>query len=510
MLSNTARIAKNTMMLYFRQILIMLVNLYVMRVVLEILGTEDYGIFNLVGSVVVLFTFLNTAMTNATQRFLSFALGRNDMEQARNVYSVSVIIYVLIAVLVLVLAQTLGVWFFYTWLNIPPERQGAAFVVYQFSIAAMLVSILQVPYRATIIAHEKMSFFATLSIFEAAFRLSIVFILPFILFDKLMTYAFLICITVTVIFLIHKVYCNRTFEIAQFRYCKDRKLFRQLFEFSGWNVFSGFAMISKDQGTNILINIFHGVSVNAAMGIATQVNSMIYQFVSNFQTAFNPQIIKSYSAKNFDYFMRLIFRTSKISFCLLFFFVLPLYINADFVFRIWLINIPEYVVIFTQLILLSSLIIAISAPLVMSIQATGDIKRHELIRSCFIFFNIPISLLFLWIGFSPVWILAIRVGVDVLLFIWRIFFLGKKIKFPIFSFFREVIVPVFIIAGVSAAMAFLLHGLFIDDWSKLIVSSMVSTVSIGCLMYWVGLNRKERFILKNWIKKRIKIEDSIR
>lgn len=317
--SNTARIAKNTLMLYFRQILIMLVSLYTVRVVLEVLGAEDYGIYNMVGGVVVLFTFLNTAMTSATQRFLNFALGQNDTEQARDVYSASLVIHALISVLVVVLAQAVGLWFFYNVLNIPPERQAAAFAVYQFSVAATVIGILQVPYRATIIAYEKMSFFAMLSIIEAGLRLGVVFLLPVILFDKLIVYAFLVCITGIVVLLMYKLYCNKTFETARFRYCRDKELFRQLLGFSGWSVFGGVASVSRDQGTNVLLNIFHGVTVNAAMGIATQINSAVYQFVSNFQTAFRPQIVKSYSAKEYDYFMQLIFRTAKASFCLLFF-----------------------------------------------------------------------------------------------------------------------------------------------------------------------------------------------
>jgi len=500
MLSNTARIATNTLMLFFRQIVIILVSLYTVRVVLETLGVEDYGIFNVVGGVVVLFTFLNSAMTSATQRFLSFALGQNDTEQARNVYSASLVIHAFVAALVVVLAQTVGLWFFHTWLNIPPERQTAAFVVYQFSIATMVIGILRVPYRATIIAHEKMSFFAKISIAEAMLMLGVVSLLPLSVFDRLMTYAFLVCSTGIVILLIHKVYCNRTFAIANFRYCKDKDLFRRFLEFSGWSALGGVANVSKNHGTNILINIFHGVVVNAAMGIATQVNIAISMFVGNFQTAFNPQIIKSYSAKDYDYFMRLIFRTSKVSFYLLFFFVLPLYINAGFVLQIWLNTVPEYTVMFTQLILLSSLITAIAGPLLMSIQATGDIKKYQLIISGFIFANLPLSLLFLWIGFSPVWVLVIRTSLDAFILVWRIFFLSRRINLPILGFFREVIIPILIVAGLSASVSVFVRNLFAGDWSRLLASCIISIISIGCLVYMIGLSRQERALLNNWIK----------
>jgi len=498
--SNTARIAKNTLMLYFRQILALLVSLYTVRVVLETLGVEDYGIYNVVSGVVVLFTFLNRAMTSGTQRFLNFALGRNDTEQARNVYSVGLVIHVLIAMLVVILAQTLGLWFFFTWLNIPPERHNAAFVVYQFSVLATIIGILQNPYKATIIAYEKMSFFATLSIIEAALKLGIVFLLSVILFDKLIAYAFLLCIAGFVFFMVYKIYCNRTFEIASFRHCRDRELLKQFLRFSGWSVFGGMANLSREHGANILINIFFGVTLNAAMGIATRVNSVVFQFVSNLQTAINPQIIKSYSAQDYDYFMKLIFRTTKISFCLIFFFVLPLYINVGFVLQIWLTSVPEYTIIFTQLILLSSLVMAIAGPLMTSIQATGDIMKYQVIISCFIFANLPLSLFFLWMGFSPAWVLIIRVSLEAVILIWRIFFLRKRIRLPVFGFFCEVIIPMFIIAAGSTLITIFVSKFFTDEWNRLIVSCIIATLSISCLMYLIGLSRHEKFLLKNWVK----------
>ena len=480
----------------------MLVSLYTVRVVLQTLGAEDYGIYNVVGGVVVMFTFLNSAMTSATQRFLNFAMGQNDTEQARNVYSISFIIHILIAVLVVILAETVGLWFFYNWLNIPPDRQSAAFFVYQFSVLTTVINILRVPYHATIIAYEKMSFFALLSIIESILKLGIVFLLPIILFDRLIVYAFFVCITGIVVFLIYKIYCNRTFEIAHFKYSNDKKLFRQLAGFSGWSVFGGFAIVSREHGTNVLVNIFHGVTVNAAMGIAMQVNSAVFQFVRNFQTAFNPQIVKSYASKDYDYFMRLIFQTSKASFFLLFFFVLPLYLNADFVLQLWLKNVPEYTVIFTRVILLVSLVEAINGPLWMSIQATGNIKKYQLIVSCLIFANLPLSLLILWMGFSPAWVLIIKLVLKVLTLVWFIFFLSKLINLPIIKFLREVIIPISIIIVISSILTLLFYSL-LNGWYRVIFSCIFSIISTGCLVYFIGINSQERALLQQWIKKRI-------
>jgi len=478
----------------------MLVSLYTVRVVLNTLGAEDYGIYNIVGGVVVMFTFLNGAMTAATQRFLNFAMGENDTEQIRNVYSISFVIHILIAVLIIVLAETIGLWFFYAWLNIPYERQSVALIVYQFSVVATAINIIMVPYRATIIAHEKMSFFALISIVEVLLKLGTAFLLVIILFDKLAVYAFLLSVVGLVVFVIHKIYCNKMFEIAHFRYCKDKQLFQQLIGFSGWSVFGSFSNVSNSRGTNILLNIFYGVTVNAAMGVATQVNAAVYTFVSNFQTAFRPQIVKSYAAKDYDYFKRLIFQTSKVSFYLLFFFVLPLSINAEFVLRVWLKNVPEYAVVFTQLMLLNSLETAISGPLMMSIQATGDIRKYQLIGSILMFANLPLSLLFLWFGFSPVWVLIIRIVLNILTIIWRIIFSSKKIGLPIMSFLREVIVPVVLITIICSLLTMFFQSFFVD-WTRLILSCIISTMSIGCLVYWIGLNKQEKMSLKDKIAK---------
>ena len=482
----------------------MLVSLYTVRVVLETLGTEDYGIYNVVGGVVVLFTFLNSAMTSATQRFLNFAMGQNDTEQVRDIYSASLVIHAAIAVAVVVLAETAGLWFFYTWLNIPSERQEAAFAVYQFSVAATVIGILQVPYRATIIAYEKMSFFAILSIVEAVLKLGVVFLLPVIPFDNLAVYAFLLFVTGIIVLFMHKLYCNKNFEPAHFKHCKENGLFRQLLGFSSWTVFSRIAGLGMNQGINILMNIFRGVTMNAAMGITMQVNSAVYQFVGNFQTAFNPQIVKSYSAKDYDGLMNLVFLTSKVSFCLILIFALPLCINADFVLRIWLGSVPEYTVQFTQLILLSSLVSAIDGPLWMSVLATGNIRKNEVITSCFTLANLPLVLLFLFIGFSPVWILVIRVVLSVLTLVWRISFLKSKIEFPVSLFYRKTIVPLAVITVLSVFLVAFSQNLFIADWNRLIASCFTSIVSITCLMYCIGLDRQEKKMLQKWIKLKAK------
>ena len=500
MSSNTARIAKNTLMLYSRQIFIFLVSLYVVRLKLEILGVEDYGIYNVVFGLVFIFSFFNEAMATTTQRFLSFAIGQNDAEQIRDVFSVSFVIHILLSILVIILAETIGLWFFSTWLNIPQDRRAVAFTVYQLSIVTRALSILIIPYHATVVAHEKMSFVALISIIECLLKLLIIFPLKIIQFDKLVTYSFLFLFAEITVLLIYKFYCNRMFATAHFRYSNDRKLYKQITSFSVWSFFGNFSGTISSHGINILVNIFFGVTVNAAMGIATQVRNAVTQFLTNFQAAFKPQIVKSYAAEKYDYFMQLIFQTSKISFYLQFIFLLPLFINADFVIQLWLKNVPEYSIAFIRLMLLDSIIIAVSGPLVMSIQATGNIKRYQLTVSCLLFANLPLSYLFLRLGFYPTLVLIIKIGVDLLWFIWLIFFLNNKIKLPVIKFIKDVIVPILLITIISSLITLLPYYHF-SGWTRLILSCLVSTLSICCLVYLIGLKKQERNSLHNWVKK---------
>jgi O-antigen/teichoic acid export membrane protein len=500
MTTNTARIAKNTLVLYVRQILIMLVSLYTVRVVLNTLGAEDYGIYNVVAGMVVLFSFLNGAMTSATQRFLNYALGENNIEQARDIFSISFIIHAMMALVVAFISETIGLWFFCTHINIPSERWKAALVIYQISIITTGINILRVPYNAVVIAYEKMSFFATASIIENILKFVAAFLLTVILYDSLIVYAFLICIIGTIMFFIYKFYCNRNFKAANFWHCNNKDIYQKLIGFSGWSVFGSVANMSSSHGTNVLINMFSTVTVNAAMGIAAQINAAVYQFVGNFQTAFNPQIIKSYANKDYDYFMRLIFRTSKISFVLLFFFALPLYINIEFVLEVWLKTIPDYTVVFTRLILVFSLVDAVSGPLWMSIQATGNIKKYQLIVSCFIFANLPLSFLFLRLGCSPIWVLIVKIMLNVATLIWRMFFLQKHINLPVTGFLYDVIIPIMIITIISTMITLHVHKQF-NGLKSLICSGGTSAICTACLVYLFGINRQEKILLRKLILK---------
>ena len=486
------RIARNTLFLYFRQILIMLVSLYTVRVVLATLGAEDYGIYNIVAGVVVMFGFVNNAMASGTQRYLNFYLGKNDEERTNQVYSAGLVIHLLVAVLFIVVAESAGLWFVGRKLNIPAGRHGAAMTVYQFTVFTTVFSILRVPYNATVIAYEKMSFFALLSIVEAFLKLAVVFLLRSSSFDTLIFYAFLLMMVALVITLVYKVYCNKTFSIAHYKKVNDFGFVKEQLSFSGWSLFGAVANVSCSQGTNVVLNMFTNVTVNAAMGIANQVNAAVYSFVGNFQTAFNPQIVKSYAEENRKYLINLICGASKISFFLLTFLTVPLLVNCEFVLSVWLKEVPEYSVRFVQLILIWALIDSWNGPLYMSIQATGNIRKYQILISLFIFMNLPLTIVAFLLGASPEWILIIRVAINLFNTFWRVFFLHPRIELPRRRFVFGVILRCSLVFVASLALTLLFGGLFGEGIFRFFMTCIASVILNAVLIMSFGVNSSER------------------
>lgn len=502
--SSTKRIAKNTLMLYFRQILIMLVSLYTVRVVLNTLGAEDYGIYNVVAGVVVLFSFVNNAMASATQRFLNYSLGENDLKKTQEVYSASLLVHLCIAVIFILLAETVGLWFVINKLNIPELRKTATAIVYQLTIITTVFNILRVPYNAVIIAYEKMSFFAWLSVLEVVLKLMIVFLLGLSGMDRLVFYAFLMTTVALVILFCYKIYCNRTFNIAHYRKITDTALVKKIMSFSGWSLFGAVANVANSQGTNIVLNMFTNVTVNAAMGIANQVNSAVYSFVSNFQTAFNPQIVKSYAEGKREYFIDLICRTAKVSFLLLNFIVIPLLLNVEIVMQIWLKSVPEYTIHFVQLILIWSLIDSWNGPLWMSVQATGNIRKYQILISLFIFLNLPFSIVAFLLGARPEWVLIIRICINVFNTFWRICFLHKQITLPRMRFITDVLFRCVCVFVCSYCATFFLGAFFYKNIIVYFFVTCVSSVLINFIIsLYIGFNSLERSMLLELLKRKL-------
>ena len=500
--SPTRRIARNTLMLYFRQMLIMAVSLYTVRVVLNTLGAEDYGIYNVVAGVVTMFGFVNNTMATSTQRFLNFTIGKKDKEKTQQTFNSSVLIHFGIALIFILLAESVGLWFVNSRLNIPPERHPAALWCYQFSVMTTVFNVLRVPYNAMIIAYEKMSFFAGMSIIEASLKLVVVYLLLIATADKLVVYSGLLTFLSIVILLCHKIYYSKKFESSHFHRIRDVALVKELLGFSGWSLLGATANVANQQGTNIVLNIFTNVAVNAAMGIATQVNTAVYSFVGNFQTAFNPQLVKSYAAGETGRFESLVIRSSKFSFFLLSLLVTPLYIHCPYVLGVWLQDVPEYAVSFVRLILLWSLVDSLNGPLWMSIQATGNIRKYQLIVSILIFANLPLSIVALKLNAPPQAILIIRLALAVITTIWRMFFLRGRVGLPVKEFAFNVVArctSVFV-AGFLAT-AFLSFRLT-PDLGGLIVSCLWSLAANLSLMYTLGMTKAERNIIHSFLRSR--------
>lgn len=497
---NNKRIAKNTLFLYMRMLLIMAVSLYTSRVVLEMLGVEDYGIYNVVGGIVVLFTFINSAMVTSTQRFLNFELGKNDKLQAQKIFSASLNIHILIALFVLLLSETLGLWLLNTTIQYPESKEVAVQITYQLSILTTCVNIVRTPYNAAIIAHEKMSFYAYFSIIEAVLRLAVVFILIGLDAHRLIMYGLLLCIVTMIINACYYVYCKQTFEICRYKNYRDKYLYGQLLNFSGWSLFGGIANMGASQGLNILLNIFFGVTVNAAMGIANQVNAAVSSFVSSFQTAFNPQIVKSYAAGEMDYFIRLILTTSKYSYLLLFVIALPIYVCCPEVLDIWLTEVPEYAVSFCRLMLIFSLLDALQGPLWFSVQATGKIKTYQILMSVMILSNLPIAYICLKSGYSPNSVLAVRCMVNFVTLFVRLWYLRKLYQFPVMEFVQGVIfriIPVTLLAYCVACIPMTNTTAIVK-----VLIILLETIFVNAfLIATIGLDSNEKHIIVRSVKR---------
>lgn len=500
--ANNKRIAKNTLYLYFRMLLIMGVTLYASRIVLNALGVEDFGIYNIVGGVVILFSFINNALSSATQRFLNFEIGRGDVLGTKRVFSMSLTIHIFVALFVVLLAETVGLWFLNTQMNIPAERMAAANLVYQFSILTVCISFVQIPYYASVVAYEKMSFFAYIAIIEVILKLLIVVLLIYVGFDKLRLYSILTFLVAVLVFACYKYYCNTRIDISKNKYFWDKTLFSKLLNFSGWMLFGAAAGVSATQGVNILLNIFYGVTVNAAMGISTQVNSAVNKFVSNFQTAFMPQITKLYAIGDFEHLRKLIGQSSRFSFLLLFALACPLMLNIDFVLKLWLKTVPEYSSVFCILILTYSLIEAASKPVGLAIHATGKVKYYNIVMSIALLMNIIFSFIFLRLGFSPNVVLVINVCVGILCFAIRLLFAGYYKVLKISDFIRSVIFRIVCIS-VFVVPVPLYISRYYTQWIGFFVTSSIFLCLFTVAVYFIGLTRLEKEGVLKAIKAKI-------
>jgi len=493
-LSSNRRIAKNTVFLYIRMLVTLVVSLYTSRVILKNLGVSDFGIYNVIGGVIVLFSFLSNALKISTQRFISFELGLGKNGNPNRVYCMSLQCLVLISVIIFILAETIGLWFVNSKLNIPADRMEATQWVYQITILTFIVHFFQVPFQATIIAYERMSIYAYIGIIDVVLKLVVAMLISVCPFDKLIVYSALLLLVSSISLFIPALYCKKSIKIGSFHFIKDKELFKRVMGFSGWSMVSGCSVITAQQGGNILLNVYNGVVANGAYGIANQVSGAIYSFVSNFQSAFQPQIVKQYASGEYKSMHLLMDRAAVFSYYLLLLLTIPFCVAADYVLQLWLGQVPEYAAGFIVLMLLYSLIDAIEAPLWMLIGATGKMKVYTIWSSSITVINIPLSWGLLSQGYNVYWVFIIRTGLNFVCAIIRPLYVRSLVEtFSIRKFASNLLKP--IIVSIILIVVFLLYyvlPLEVEPFIRIVLSFIFTLIVI-----WLfGLKRDE----KQWLK----------
>ncbi len=502
------RILKNTGLLYTRLIFLTFVNLYAVRVTLDALGDIDYGIYNVIASVVASLSILTGAMTSATQRFLSFHLGQNDHEGYSKTFSLLLICFIGMTVLILIVGEPIGLLAIHKWLNYPPDRLNAVYWVFQTSMAAFAFGLITIPYTSSIVANEKMHAFAIFSIVEGVLKLAIAFMLIYYGGDRLILYSVLSMIISIVVLLMSIQYCHSSFKYCKYKWEWDKNIFKQLSQYTGWNLFGSVSGILATQGQNILLNIFFGPIINTSKAIADRIQHVINGFSVNLYLAASPQIIKSYAAKDYSRALNLVTKTSKMSFLLIFVLSFPLICNMDGLLNLWIVRSTETpeMVVFSKLILLYCLALSLEPPISRIIQATGQIKKYQVSVGVITLSFIPIASLALWLGASAPTTLVIQISVLIIAQGVRIIIAHRQVDLNYKSYFSEVIIPIFKTIVVAIPSYMFMENLSNSSDSILII--LLNTLIAGlwglAICYLFGLNRSDRAMFMDMITKKLK------
>jgi O-antigen/teichoic acid export membrane protein len=497
---NNKRITRNMMILYFRMFFIVGISLYTSRVILEVLGVVDFGIYSVVGGVVIMLSFFNTAMTSATQRFISFELGKNDSVQLERVFSMSVNTHITIALLIFILAETVGLWFLNAKLELPVERLEAANWIYQISIFSFMTTVIGVPYLALIIAHERMNIYAYVTAAESILKLIIALVLSWIAYDKLKMYAFLSFFLSVIMLIIYILYCKRHFPKTNFKFLWDKSLYASLMGYTGWNIFGNLSLMTMGQGINILLNLFVGPIANAAWAISFQLNNAVSLFSHNIRLAVNPQIVKSHASGDDEYMKSLVFQSAKYSFFLLLLIALPIILEADFILRIWLNEIPDFTVLFCQLILINALLQCFDASFGMIFQALGKIKENQLLSGGMYLLVLPVSYFLLVLEFQPHVIFYVQIVATMLTaFVIKLYLLRKLAGISYSEYSRKLAFPVLKVTLVALIVP-VLSRIYMDEGAlRFLTIVAVTLISIPISVYYLDLSNEMKIKVKSYI-----------
>ena len=496
--SSNKKIVKNTLLLYVRMFFMLIINLYTSRIVLDALGVVDYGIYNVVGGVVVLFSYMNSALSLATTRFFSFEM-HNGVERLKMTYNNSIAVQSIFAFIILILAETLGLWLVNHKLVIPADRLIAANYVYQFSVLTTLLSIVAVTYMSSITAHEKMGVFAFVTVIESVLKLVIALCIYRSPIDKLIFYGTGIMLITILMFFVKICYCRKNFEEIKFDRTFDRSEIKKMLSFVGWNFFGATAGMSVGQGLNFVINIFFGPAVNAARGIAFQVEGAVNNFVTSINTAVNPQIVKRYSTNDLDGMFKLVFFSSKISFILLLLISLPIIIDTEYILGLWLKEVPEHTVLFTRLILIYMLTISLTYAINMSAQATGNIKTFQMTEGLIILLNIPVSVILYKMGCEPYVSFVVMIALSVTAFVAKLFVLSRIVNFPIKSFVFQVITRIVFISFVCVIFYFITRNFQINKFGCFLFKTIAYFLPLGFIIWTMCFDKNEKRSIINYV-----------
>lgn len=495
--SNNKRIAKNTLLLYVRMLFMMVIGLYTSRVILDKLGEVDFGIYNVVGGFVTMFSIISGAMTSATQRFLSFEIGKGKEGNVKGIFSTMIYIHLFLALLVLIVGEIVGVWFLNTHMNFPADRYGAANWVFQLSLLVFILNVINVPYNGALIAYEKMSAFAYFSIFDAIFKLAICYVITLTPFDKLIVYAALMALIQIALLLMYFFYCKSKFKECKFTGKFNKEYGRNVGSFVSWNLIGSLAGIAKEQGVNVVLNMFFGPAVNAARGIAYQVLSKLNGFVTNFQMALNPQIIKNYASGELEKMYKLVFRGAKLSYLLLLTLSLPIIIESSLILNLWLKEVPAYTVIFLQITIFTALLNTLSNPLIITMHATGKVRDYQIVVGLLSLLTLPLVYVALKMGAAPYMAMIIAFLVEFICHFARLYMLVRSIRFPMINFLREVTLRVLIITVLSLVLPVLTYQLVDTVFLRFTMVCILSFMSTIVLGYYLGFNKADRNMLKS-------------
>lgn len=499
-LSNNKRIAKNTLLLYLRMFYSLIISLFTARVVLSSLGFTDYGIYNVVGSIVSMFVFLRSALGNATHRFITYSLGVGDYEKLNMVFSTSVIIHLVLGIIIVVLLETIGLWFLCEKMVIPEERMVAAQWCYQFSILTCFLSVICVPYDAEIVAHERMGVYAFVQVFNTTINLVIVYMIAHTSFDRLILYGFLLMAVQVLNRIFYGIYCGHHFNECHFKWVKDKGLFKEMTTFAGWSLFGNLAYVGYTQGLNVLLNLFFGPVINAARGIAVQVQSVVQGFITNFQMAVNPQITKSYAAKELQRLRNLIFLSSKFSFFLMLLLCLPVFFEAPRILNLWLGDVPGHTINFIRILILIMLISTLENSFSMTKQAVGNIRNYQIVIGSMQLLILPISYVSLRLDAPVEAVFVVHLCIAIISQFVRVMMVRKDIGLSMREYINRVIIRLAFVAGLSFIPPMLLYIFLPDTIWMMIVVIVCSCISVVVFVMLLGVTQSERQFIMQYVK----------